>query len=564
MRPARRFLRRLAVLLAASVLATQVAGVGPALAAPGCPAQSRYNSFADVSGGQRPVVMVHGWNSSSSSMTDVERALTASGAKTSGRVKPLYFDYRSKATHWAALPQIAACLADFVHEVSARYEGAGGDGRVVVVAHSMGGLAARFASNGTYAANPITPGELLGVVTLGTPSLGSPFGGLAPWSEVSQLVETLNEHDRLGVFESREQGTDGGTCLAVHRKPAHRMPPKCAVAPYLSTPFRMSQIAGDTTIDRSLFGIHLYDIPLSSDGVVPLSSAYGYLGSAPGDAPLGGYTDSVEVDCRTGFDGVWSAMMAGIVTAGGLSLNSPALALLATRSAAGLVNDFETFDDLQNDGMGLGLAAFLGYTTLRSPCGHVNLTRDRAALDAMVRMVSAHLASVPRRPAAGVVTLGLGGAFDGTAVFAPESEVMSLLTRRLGAPDDVERGGMCETGGPAGRRVTWENLTVLFVDDGAAYLSGSQPALDVRGPIAVGWEYWRIKTGADRLRLRTDKGLGLGASLSDVRTAYPDAEVGEDFAGVYARVFRGDFSNITFTFADDVVVAVSSGGGCGE
>jgi hypothetical protein len=328
-------------------------------------------------------------------MTDVERALAASGAATSGRVKPLYFDYRSETTHWPSLPQIASCLADFVHEVSAKYGDAGGDGRVVVVAHSMGGLAVRFATSGKYAANPITPAQLLGVVTLGTPSLGSPFGGLSPWSEVSQLIEALNKHDRLGVFESRDQGTDGGACLAAHSKPDHHMPPKCAVPPYLPVPFRMSQIAGDTTIDRSLFGIHLYDIPLFSDGVVPVPSAHGYVASAPGDAPYGGYTDSDEVQCRTGFDGVWSAMMAGIVTAGGLSLKSPALARLATRSAISLVNDFETFAGLQNDDMGLGLAAFLGYTTVRSSCGHVNLTRDRASLDAMVRMVAAHLDSVP-------------------------------------------------------------------------------------------------------------------------------------------------------------------------
>jgi pimeloyl-ACP methyl ester carboxylesterase len=549
--------------LAVTLLATQLAGADLASAAPGCPGQSQYNSFADVSGEQRPVVMVHGWNSSSSSMTDVERALTASGATTSGRAKPLYFDYRSETTHWASLPQIAACLADFVHEVSAKYDDAGGDGRVVVVAHSMGGLAARFAASGKYTANPITPAQLLGVVTLGTPSLGSPFGGLSPWSQVSQLIERLNEHDRLGVFESRDQGSDGGTCLAAHSKPDHRMPPKCAVAPYLPTPFRMSQIAGDATIDRGLFGIHLYDIPLFSDGVVPVPSAHGYVASAPGDAPYGGYTDSAEVRCSTGFDGVWSAMMAGIITAGGLSLKSPALARLATRSAISLVNDFETFANLQNDDMGLGLAAFLGYTTLRSSCGHVNLTRDRASLDAMVRMVAAHLDSGPERPT-GAVTLGLGGTFDGTGLFAPEAEVMSFLIGRLGEPDDVADGGMCEAGGPAGRRVTWEDLTVLFVDDGAAYLSGSQPALDVQGPIAVGWEYWRIKTGADRLQLRTEEGLGLGAPLSDVRAAYPDAEVGEDYAGVYARVFRGDFSGMTFTFADDALVAISSGGGCGE
>ncbi|UOY01846.1 hypothetical protein [Blastococcus sp. PRF04-17] len=167
-------------------------------------------------------------------------------------------------------------------------------------------------------------------------------------------------------------------------------------------------------------------------------------------------------------------------------------------------------------------------------------------------------------PASGSVTLSLGGTFEGTDLFAPEDDVMAFLTERLGPPDDVFDRAMCEMGAPPGRRVTWGNLTVLFVDDGNAYLAGSLPPLDRPGPIAVGWEYWRIKTGGDAQGLRTDEGIGLGASLDDVTAAYPDAQVGEDFAGTYAQVFRGDFSGVTFSFADGEVVAISSGGGCGE
>ena len=557
-----RLARRWLPLLVAAFLVGQLGWAAPATAAPGCPAQSRYNSYLDVSADLRPVVMVHGWNSSSSAMTEVERALTTPGAATARRVKPLYFDYRGSTTHWAAIPQIAACLAAFVHSVSGKYEDAGGDGRVVVVAHSMGGLAVRFASSSTYTTDPITPAELLGVVTLGTPNLGSPFGGLSPWSKVSQLIEALNKQDRLGVFESRDQGTDGGTCLAAHVRPDHHLPAGCAMPPYLASPFRMSQIAGSVTIDRSLFGVHLYDIPLGSDGVVPVPSASGYVTSAPGDPPFGGVTDSTQINCRTGFDGVFSAMIAGIVTAGGLSTKSPELAALATRSAVSLVNDFETFSDLQNDDLGLGLAAFLGYSTLRAPCGHVNLTRDPASLDAVVQKVAAHLDAAGPPP--GAVTLGLGGALDDLGIFAPADQVMAHLTKALGKPDQVQEGSMCEAGGPAGRRVTWQDLTVLFVADGAAYLAGSEPDPGAGGPIAVGWEYWLNKTGTDRLKLLTEEGVGLGSSADDVRAAFPDLQDGEDYGGAYGQVFRGDFSNLTFTFDHDRVVAMTSGGACGE
>jgi hypothetical protein len=166
------------------------------------------------------------------------------------------------------------------------------------------------------------------------------------------------------------------------------MPPGCAVAPYLPSSYRVSQLAGDVTIERSLFGLHLYDIPLYSDGVVPVPSAHRYGQSAAGEPDYPGFVESDEVECRVGFDGVFSAAAAGLVAAGGAYSRRAELAVLATRSAVSLVNDFETFDALQAEGLSVGLVAFLGYATKMSSCGHVNLTRDAASLSTMVRYVA--------------------------------------------------------------------------------------------------------------------------------------------------------------------------------
>jgi hypothetical protein len=393
---------RLAIVALVVALVAGLVGVGTAGATgPTCERQSEHNSgIALTSPRERPVIMVHGWNGSSGALTEIERALTAAGAATAGRVAPLYFDYRAAATHWASVPEIAACLAAYVREASNQYRRltGGSDGRVVVVAHSMGGLAIRFATDPGYADTPITPDQLGGVVTLGTPALGSPFGGLGPASQVNRLVALLNSNDRLGVFESRDQGTDGGTCLSSHAGPSHAMPDGCSGAPFLAAPWQVRQVAGDVSVDRSLFGVHLYDIPLASDGVVPLSSAHGYPVSAVGEVPQPAHVEAVRVTCRVGFDAVYSAAAAALAGIGGgaagAGLRKPQLAWLAARSATELVNDFGTFGDLANDEMGLGLAAFLGYATQMASCGHAGLTRDPESLAAMVRSVDGTLAAL--------------------------------------------------------------------------------------------------------------------------------------------------------------------------
>jgi pimeloyl-ACP methyl ester carboxylesterase len=93
---------------------------------------------------RRPVVFVHGWTG---------RVLTGLGqvvaAKVGDDIQPMVFDYSKWSAYWASDDHIAPCLADYLNAVSAAYAGAGGDGRLIYVAHSLGGLAIRYALAGT-------------------------------------------------------------------------------------------------------------------------------------------------------------------------------------------------------------------------------------------------------------------------------------------------------------------------------------------------------------------------------------------------------------------------------
>ena len=97
------------------------------------------------------------------------------------------FDYYStahQATGWVTDPAIGAALATDITCLASASAAQGGPGEVIIVAHSMGGLAVRCAvdqacvGQGHKAANADQIGL---VVTLGTPNLGSAFANVAQW-----------------------------------------------------------------------------------------------------------------------------------------------------------------------------------------------------------------------------------------------------------------------------------------------------------------------------------------------------------------------------------------------
>jgi len=123
-----------------------------------------------------PVLFVHGFNSSSqtwtrpatTTWTTYDRTDNASAVELVGGIDgalPVLFDYRDRALEWVDDPAIGPALADVI-ECLSRESG----NKVIVIAHSMGGLATRFALG-----DPVVAAEVSMVITLGTPNLGS-FG----------------------------------------------------------------------------------------------------------------------------------------------------------------------------------------------------------------------------------------------------------------------------------------------------------------------------------------------------------------------------------------------------
>ncbi len=118
-------------------------------------------------GDRTPVVLIHGFRPSHTPLPfaperdksfAVLRALPAY-KKSFGRLKYYRFAYRP----WMALPDLAR---EFTSIVSARF--ASKSRPMVIVAHSMGGLVARYA-----VADPRLAGRIAGIITLASPHHGS-------------------------------------------------------------------------------------------------------------------------------------------------------------------------------------------------------------------------------------------------------------------------------------------------------------------------------------------------------------------------------------------------------
>ena len=140
--------------------------VTPVTPAPGSepvPVPSPFGCAEEGLGDGVPVLLVHGYNEGPGMWTEMKKAL----GQVPG-ITAVTFDYSAVNTEW--VDKIGPSLAQCVAGLAAR------SGRsVVVVAHSMGGLAIRAG----VASSPAIAGQLGLDVTLGTPNLGSWVSTLA-------------------------------------------------------------------------------------------------------------------------------------------------------------------------------------------------------------------------------------------------------------------------------------------------------------------------------------------------------------------------------------------------
>ncbi|HJU51074.1 MAG TPA: hypothetical protein VJ815_01955 [Acidimicrobiia bacterium] len=154
----------------------------------------------------------------------------------------------------------------------------------------------------------------------------------------------------------------------------------------------------------------------------------------------------------------------------------------------------------------------------------------------------------------GIGEIGLG---------TPAEAAISQLSATLGLPDDdtdwTANLGTCP--GTESRIVRWSSLQIFLTDGETAW--ATEPHFFHYGQsLAAG--------GGEYLDLRTEKEIGIGSTISELKSAYGEAViVGDDPAfGPYWEVAGTDPSYLWGTatgVADDSVIdALSGGAGCGE
>ena len=225
-----------------------------------------------------PVLLVYGWHGTPNDVAPLRPVIQSLGNVSIDS----YFSYPN--TDWAADAAVGPALAARIICLADKSQAAGGIGQVVVVAHSMGGLAVRCASDPTC--GQVDIGNRLGlVVTLGTPNLGSPLADYAatssPGSGVSQGLPraVLDATDALCHLTSPPAGgldlcdwflaSDPG--LQGLRPGSSQL----AGLPALRAGVPLVAIAGHISITSQLFfGPTLTLADLGSDGVVSVASAH--------------------------------------------------------------------------------------------------------------------------------------------------------------------------------------------------------------------------------------------------------------------------------------------------
>lgn len=155
-------------------------------AAPGVAAQPASSCDSGV-GARTPIVLVHGYNADARSWARATRDLLSAPRQ---RFCTTAFDYGPVSTSWVRDADIAQALAARVLSLANASTSAGGSGKVVVVAHSMGGLAIRCAASTRCGGNDAAGRVLRAVVMFGTPNLGTFLKGYGR-SHVANVLGNL-------------------------------------------------------------------------------------------------------------------------------------------------------------------------------------------------------------------------------------------------------------------------------------------------------------------------------------------------------------------------------------
>ncbi|WP_158716416.1 triacylglycerol lipase [Blastococcus sp. Marseille-P5729] len=410
-----------------------------------CPSNVEGSSdvWSEMSSGGRVVVLVHGWTASASDMQQLGENLL----EREPDLAIFLFDYSKSNGRWADEPGTSDCLALFIEAVSESHRAVGGSGKVVIVAHSMGGILARFALNDVTnggVGQPASPDRVGAVITIDTPHRGSPFGGtLAEFKQAGELFyQTMTKAEDIGAVP--HLGTRAATCLSLYDD-QHPLPAGCARPPYLPEGIPVIQIQGRVIVEKLLFGFPIpnNDIDLLSDGIVGDVSQHGYNASAGSPQPKPGVGSAMHtIACRVSSD--------ELVSGKGLEGAARDFARLAGAGLELVGDGADLFASLFTKKVGDAKYAALGVVASQSaPCGHSRIVNHPDVAQRVVDTING-LALDPPSQGQTLDVEPFGG--------AQFSSPLGSLTCALEKLDD-DPGAICDlTAGASAIAPTWQEV----------------------------------------------------------------------------------------------------------
>ena len=273
--PVRRLLSAAGVAILVGALATVALPPRPAGAA---------SIYCSTSREARQVVeLVHGFHSGPDTWGKPARSqLAAAGSATCVDV----FDYAKYSTYWVTNPNIGPALAARLDTMAAASKAGGGTGKVIVVAHSMGGLATRCAAAASCnGGRSQVVGHLAELITFGTPSAGSYLVNAAIGTAGSLLSASCHVHiaaaPAAALVCPQIQAlttSDAARAFATGSAELSKLPKLPATIPVYS-------LAGQVELHSSFFGFNDVDLGDVGDTIVLEASA---VAMARKIGPIGG------------------------------------------------------------------------------------------------------------------------------------------------------------------------------------------------------------------------------------------------------------------------------------
>ena len=237
-------------------------GSQPVMRLMGARIASNYVPTKDEIKARTPVILVHGfmpgspanWGSDSDTASMFFKIDMTRGTWVSA------FDYSPTNGEWVDNNANGPALAAYIHAVAQASKAGGGNGKVIIVAHSMGGLLTRYAATTGGEA-----GDIGMVITLGTPNTGT-F-----WADAGETARKTLCWEQTYNSQNVHLPSDfcrSWTALAG----MSAFGPKIGLLPELPASIPLYAIAGNE-IFHGQIGFAATDIPFDGDGVVSLSSA---------------------------------------------------------------------------------------------------------------------------------------------------------------------------------------------------------------------------------------------------------------------------------------------------